>query len=91
MNADQQLQQLRAEMDTVNQRLVLVLHERARLCRAIGAWKRAHQVAAVDPEREQTMLAALLRDLPEHGFSHDALAAVLREVFAASRALVERS
>jgi chorismate mutase len=88
MSVDPELERLRAAMDAVNSRLVAVLHERARLCRAIGAWKRAHGVAAVDAAREAEMLSALLRDAPADGFGRDDLRAILHAVFAASRRIV---
>lgn len=79
---------MRTAMDAVNHRLVAVLHERARLCRAIGAWKRAHGVPAADPAREEAMLADLLRTLPADGFSTAQLTTILRAVFAAAREIV---
>lgn len=88
MTDDAELAQLRAQMDEVNRRLVGVLHDRARLCRQIGSWKRRHGVAAIDPAREQAMLAAALEALPPDGFSREQLAAVLRAVFLASREVV---
>ena len=89
MTTDPELERLRAAMDAVNRRLVATLHERARLCHAIGAWKKRHGIAAIDPVREQEMLATMLHELPEHGFPRASLAAILHEVFAASRAIVE--
>lgn len=86
-----ELDALRAAMDVVNRRLVDVLHERARLCRRIGARKRAAGAAAADPSREQQMLATLLQQAPPDGFAAEELAVILRTVFAASRALVERT
>lgn len=91
MAENEPLHELRAAMDVVNRRLVDVLHDRARLCRAIGAWKRSHATAPVDATREQQMLAALLQHLPTDGFDAPTLTAILREVFTASRALVERT
>ena len=46
-----ELDALRAAMDVLNRRLVDVLHERARLCRHIGARKKANGAAAADPVR----------------------------------------
>ena len=89
MSDDPELARLRARMDDVNRRLVAALHERARLCREIGAWKRRRGLPAVDKAREQAMLDAMLGEPPADGFSRGQLEAVLREVFAASRALVE--
>lgn len=88
MSTDPELTRMRAAMDALNARLVDLLHERARLCRAIGAWKRAHGLPAIDPLREQQMLAAALADLPADGYGEQALGAILRAVFAASRSIV---
>lgn len=89
MHEDPELQRHRAAMDAVNGRLAAALHERARLCRTIGAWKRAHGVPAADPAREQAMLAALLAAAPADGLPRAELAAILTAVFAASRRVVE--
>lgn len=86
--APPELEPLRAAMDVLNRRLVDVLHERARLCRTIGAIKQAHGAAAADPAREDQMLAGLLRPAPADGFSPAQLATILRAVFAASRDVV---
>jgi chorismate mutase / prephenate dehydratase len=91
MALDPELAQWRAAIDDVNTRLVAVLHERAHLCRAIGAWKRARGMAGPDAEREAEMLAAMLRDPPAHGFTRAQLEPILRAVLAASRELVERA
>lgn len=78
-------------MDAINHKLVAVLHDRARLCRAIGIWKRSRGLPAVDEAREQKMLEALLAGVPEDGFSREQLAAILQGVFAASRQVVENA
>ncbi len=91
MSLDSELQGLRAAMDVVNTRLADVLHERARLCRAIGEWKRARGVTALDPAREQQMLAAMLKVAPADGFAASDLRAIMESVFAASRKLVTGS
>ena len=89
--SETELHRMRAAMDAINERLVDVLHERARLCRRIAAWKRDHGQPAADPAREGAMLSALLRAAPADGFDRDDLARILQQVFATSRALVERS
>jgi chorismate mutase len=81
------LARLRRRMDAQNRRLAEVLQARARLCREIGSWKRAHGIAAVDRARERAMLAAVLAHAGE-GYSRAALTRILRAVFAESRALV---
>jgi chorismate mutase len=85
---DGELTRLRVQVDAINQQLVAVLHQRAALCRRIAAWKRSHGVAAADPVREAAMLTELTNVVPPDGFAAEALASVLRTVFAASRALV---
>ncbi len=89
MSLDPELAQWRAAIDDVNARLVAVLHERAHLCRAIGAWKRQRGLPGPDADREAEMLAATTRELPAHGFTREQLEPVLRAVFAASRQLVD--
>lgn len=86
-----ELDALRAAMDVLNRRLVDVLHERARLCRRIGALKKVHGHAAADPTREREMLAALLAASPADGFAPAALEPILRAVFTASRDVVART
>lgn len=86
-----ELDALRAAMDVLNRRLVDVLHERARLCRRIGALKKVHGQAAADPTRERQMLAALLGPGATDGFAPAELEPILRAVFAASRAVVART
>ncbi len=88
--SEPELHRMRAAMDAINERMVDVLHERARLCRRIAAWKRENGQPAKDPAREDAMLAALLRAGPADGFGRDELAAILRQVYATSRDLVER-
>lgn len=82
------LLRLRAEMDDLNRRLLLVLQERAQLCRRVAAHKLAAGLPMVDPAREQQMLASLLAQ-PGDGFPAADLERILGAVFAASRAVVE--
>ena len=88
MTTDPELNRLRQQMDAVNQRLLDVLHERARLSRRIGSHKQSEALAVVDQVREQSMLKTLLHDLPPDGFPEDAITTILQSVFAASRELV---
>lgn len=88
MSVDPELQQFRAAMDVINRRLVDVLHDRARLCRSIGAWKKTRGTAAVDAVREQRMLAAMVDAAVPDGYSRTELTAILQAVFAASRRVV---
>ncbi|MFT4512996.1 MAG: 3-deoxy-7-phosphoheptulonate synthase/chorismate mutase [Planctomycetota bacterium] len=88
MITDPELNRLREQMDDVNQRLLNVLQERARLSRRIGSHKQNEDLIVVDPVREQAMLKTLLHDLPTDGFPGSALTTILQSVFAASRELV---
>ena len=89
MHDDEELARLRARMDAINERLAAVLHERACLVRTIGAWKRAHGRDAIDEARETAMLAAVMRDRPDTGYSEAELRAIFTAVFAASRRLAQ--
>jgi chorismate mutase len=91
MSQPPELHRMRKAMDAINHRLVAALHDRARLCRAIAAWKRGQGLPAVDPAREEAMLAELLRDVPADGFTKEQVTAILRAVFAASREVVQRA
>jgi chorismate mutase len=88
MDTPLELHFMRKAMDAINQKLVAVLHDRARLCRAIGIWKRSRGIAAADPAREDAMLERLLRMPPEDGFTASQLTTILHAVFAASREVV---
>jgi chorismate mutase len=85
-----ELQQRRQVLDEVNARLVALLQERARACRAIGAWKRAHGLPAVDAARETAMLASAAGLGAADAFDGEALRRILAAVLAESRALVLR-
>lgn len=87
MQGDLELARLRAAMDVVNRRLAAVLHDRARLVRAIGLWKQQRGLPVVDPDREEAMLAELLQQVPAGGFPATALTRILRAVFDVSREL----
>lgn len=88
MHTPLELHFMRKAMDAINQKLVAVLHDRARLCRAIGIWKRSQGLDPVDPAREAAMLEQLLRQRPDDGFPAAQLEVILRAVFAASRDVV---
>jgi chorismate mutase len=91
MPSDTKLDQLRAAMDVCNLRLLSVLQERAELTAAIGAYKRARGLGGADPAREAAMLAKVLQQARPGGYLPAALESIFRAVFAASRAMVERT
>jgi chorismate mutase len=90
MEADDELRELRAAMDVCNRRLAGVLHERARLARTIGAWKRQRGMALADAWREAAMLVQVGELASTAGFDMHALQRIFAQVFAESRALVLR-
>ncbi len=53
------IDELRAQVDDVDGRLLELLVQRARLARAIGEVKRAEGIALVDPAREEQIIARL--------------------------------
>lgn len=57
MSGDDELARLRAAVDQVDARLVELLHERARLAQALGSWKRARGLPALDPTREGVVVS----------------------------------
>lgn len=79
---------LRAAIDACNGRLVAELDARARLVRAIGAWKAAHGAPALDDAREAAMLARVRAMASVDGYGPDALERIFRAVLAESRAIV---
>jgi len=93
MEADDELRelhQLRAAMDICNRRLASVLHDRAKLCRTIGSWKRQRGMVMPDAWREAAMLVHVGELASAEGFDMHALQRIFAQVFTESRALVER-
>lgn len=77
------LDDLRRRIDSVDDRLLDLLAERAELVSAVADAKRGAGLATVDPEREKALLERLL----EKGagvFPREAILAVFREVISAS-------
>lgn len=89
MDRDAELGRLRRAIDACNERIADSLQERARLTRAIGAWKSAHGVPAVDVEREAEMLAAARRAATPDAFDGEALGRIFASIFRESRALID--
>lgn len=80
------LEQLRHQIDSIDQNLLQLLRERAELARQVGTLKAAAGREVYDPQREAELLAHLtasdLSPLPAA-----ALRAIYREIISASRAL----
>lgn len=89
MTESDELDELRTQMDDLNQQLVATLHRRAELARAIGRAKREAGLPPIDPDRELRMLQELSATTPDGGFARNALQQILDVVFERSRVLVE--
>lgn len=78
----------REKIDRIDGQLIALLNRRAILAQKIGAVKKKEGLDVYDPSREEAILAKLERENPGP-FPAESLAAVFREVFAASRHLEE--
>lgn len=88
MQADEELHRLRAAVDDCNRRFVALLQERAALAAAIGRWKAANGHAALDPQREARMLAAIAAAPGDGPLDAAAVQRVFLAVLAETRRLV---
>lgn len=81
------LEDLRAEIDDLDERIVVLLNQRAELSRAVGALKRRDgEVPVYQPHREAQIFARLDR-LNRGPLSNADIRAVYREILSSSRAL----
>lgn len=67
---DEQLEDLRKQIDALDEELLLVLSKRMNVARQIGSYKKAQGLELTDPKRMKAVLAAQLAkassaDLPE--------------------------
>ena len=83
-----ELRELRAQMETINARLLEQLNERARLVQRIFQVKDRSGRPLFSPEREQQMIDRLVKDNPGP-FSDEIVRRLFQEVFVASRELME--
>lgn len=75
-----ELARLRAVIDDVDDRLLAILAERARVVDELWAWKAAHGVAQRDPSREAELRARLSRRAEALGLDPAAVERVLAAV-----------
>jgi len=74
------LQEIRQQIDAVDQRLVALLAERWQLVSEVVHYKRAHRMGVVDRAREDAMLATIAERAKEHGLDPRVAQQVLRTV-----------
>ncbi|MBC7811984.1 MAG: bifunctional 3-deoxy-7-phosphoheptulonate synthase/chorismate mutase [Burkholderiales bacterium] len=83
------MQELRAQVDTINLQILELLNKRAKLASEIGKFQEEMGTTFYDPEREAFMLTNL--ELNNKGpFSNETIKALFREIFRASMALEEK-
>jgi 3-deoxy-7-phosphoheptulonate synthase/chorismate mutase len=89
MTAQDRLQELRAQVDTINMQLLDLLSKRAQTVTQIGKVLEELGSEHYDPTREAQMLTAL--EMANKGpFSNETIKALFREIFRASLALEEQ-
>ncbi len=83
------LQDLRAKIDVLDTELIRLLNERADLVRGVGEVKRAGGLEIYAPEREESVLNALVAKSQQIGgrLPPESLRAIYREIMSASLAL----
>ncbi|TMW71752.1 bifunctional 3-deoxy-7-phosphoheptulonate synthase/chorismate mutase [Alteribacter natronophilus] len=85
---NEQLEELRKELDEVNLQLVELLNERARLAKEIGQVKKAQGLNRFDPVRERKMLD-MITEVNKGPFETSTLQHIFKQVFKASLELQE--
>jgi chorismate mutase/prephenate dehydratase len=82
------LWQRRAEIDQIDQRLLDLLNQRARLVEDIGRLKREHRMPVLDGNREAQVLRRL-RSQNQGPLDTRSVAAIFRSIIRASRRIQE--
>lgn len=75
---DDPLARWRSSIDNIDAALVALLAERFNVTREVGRWKAAHDVTAVDPDRERRQIERLRLLADEAGLDPDFLERFLR-------------
>ncbi len=86
---DNSLQDLRAQVDSINLQILELLNNRARLASEIGKVQQQLGTSFYDPSREAEMLT-ILEQSNNGPFSNETIKALFREIFRASLALEEK-
>jgi chorismate mutase len=90
MSTDDELHGLRLAIDAADRALLDALGQRLAAVHAIGEWKRAHGVGAVDPAREAALRGQWAERAAAAGVPGELADAVLRAVLDGCRAEVAR-
>ncbi len=86
MLKDEELQEIRSEIDEIDRSLLQLLNRRMTLSQRVGGIKAAKGLSLFDPGREERIIEGLTRR-NEGPIKPESLRAVYREIFAASRLL----
>ncbi|MCA9890181.1 MAG: chorismate mutase, partial [Anaerolineae bacterium] len=81
-----QIYALRQQIDDINLQLLALLNQRAEIAAEIGRIKSGMATSQYDPEREGDMLE-VLQQANQGPFSNDTIAALFKEIFAATLAM----
>jgi len=87
--AEDQMKELRSELDIINSELLRLLSRRAGLVERVGQYKHAHGMALYDPEREKNQLEQLVKENPGP-FPDSAIRHLFKQIFQASLGLEEQ-
>ncbi|MGM9837475.1 MAG: chorismate mutase [Paludibacteraceae bacterium] len=82
--ADTELQWYRAEIDEIDDRLWTILVQRMEVSEQIGAWKKAHGVQPLQPDRFAEILQRRLRWAQAEGLPIEMVEHIFREIHAES-------
>ncbi len=89
MTLQNQLQELRGQVDEINLKILELLNQRARIVSDIGKVQAQLGTSFYDPQREAQMLT-MLEQANNGPFSNETIKALFREIFRASMALEEK-
>lgn len=89
MTLQNQLQELRSQVDEINLKILELLNQRARIVSDIGKVQAQLGTSFYDPQREAQMLT-MLEQANNGPFSNETIKALFREIFRASMALEEK-
>jgi chorismate mutase len=74
------LTELRKKIDTIDERLLVLLDERAHICRHIGEAKKAQGLPISDPKRENEVIAHIRHHAARLGLDANDIEAIYREI-----------
>jgi chorismate mutase-like protein len=87
---DERIDELRGEIDRINQRLLMLIAERQHVSVAIGALKAAYGLALYSQEREAELLKTFREDAVRMDIDPDYVEELMRVVLEHSRAAQRR-